>query len=202
MNIKNARIVKTCVFYFIGYISQVVVLEKQDIFSDLITMGKIGDLCEIKEEMEFQWKIEDFYQLCRENEIDTCYESSKFYFSGTCWELWIYPNGETKYNTRGWIGLYLVRMSTGSPVTVDFSLGLKAVDGKTECNGTIKYEYVFNKSNGRYGYYKFISRSTLMERKSKLCPSDNLTVICSLKSSKRNADPGKLFIISIAFLGI
>lgn len=167
-------------------------------------MGKIGDLCQIKEEIGYEWKIGNFYQLLGETQIiDTCYESPKFCFSGACWEIWIYLNGETKYKTSGWIGLYLVKMSTGSPVTVDFSLGLKTIDGKTDSNLTTTYEYVFNKSNGRYGWYRFISRSSLMEKKSKLCPSDDLTVICFLKGSERNVDSGKIFIIlTIGFLSI
>lgn len=156
-------------------------------------MAKIGNVREYPGETTFEWEIMDFLSLS--NKIDIHYESPKFYFSGTSWQIWIYPNGEdTDYKSDGWIGIYIIRTSTGSPVSVNYTLGLKTVDGNKDpfiCNTK-----VFHEKDSGTGASQFISRSVLMGKKSVLTPSDVLTVTCTLKNSESININGKSFILA------
>lgn len=156
-------------------------------------MAKIGNVREYPGEVTFEWEIKDFFSLS--NEKDIWYESPKFYFSGTSWQIWIYPNGEeTEYKSNGWISIYIMRMSTGSRVSMHYSFGFKTVVGRKDIlkSGTA----VFDKRANGTGHTKFISKSMLMEKKAELTPSDVLTVICTLKNSESNNVNGKSFILA------
>lgn len=151
-------------------------------------MSQIGNLREYPGEITFEWEIVDFFSLS--NEKDIHYESPRFCFSGASWQIWLYPNGEeTRCKSNGWIGLYITRKSSGSPVSLNYSLGFKTFDGRKDpfSSGT----KVFCEKGSGFGASKFISRSVFMEKKSELTPSDVLTVICILKTSEPNIVNGK-----------
>lgn len=156
-------------------------------------MANTGDLCETKAEVTFEWKIKEFYSLSQE--INYHYDSNTFHFSGISWEIWIYPNGQAEYSSDGWIGLYIKRISTGYPVTVNYSLSLKSAGGKN--NPSTTSTNVFAEKYHGWGRAQVISRSDLVERKSDLTPSDTLTVICTLKNSQSNAVSSKCAVLII-----
>lgn len=93
-------------------------------------MAEIGDLCETPGEITMEWKIKEFSSL--NQEVDERYESPKFYFSGASWKILICPNGESHYKSNDWLSLYVKRMSNGSPLTLDISLGLKKNNGQND----------------------------------------------------------------------
>lgn len=155
-------------------------------------MAEIGGLSEIGGEVTFEWKIEAFSSLAVE--IDTFYNSPKFYFSNASWNLKIYPNGEKEHETEGSIGLYLMKKSSDSPVTLNYTIGLKTVDGKKEANQN--YTYIFHHKDWGYGRRNLISRSDLLNKKSELLPSDVLTITCTMKNNEPKDVTGKSFMIT------
>lgn len=116
-------------------------------------------------------------------EIDKHYESPKFYFCGASWTIRFYPNGETQDESNGWLSLYVVRKSSGSPVTLDYSLGFKSIDGENDVLETSTND--FHEKEDGWGK-SIILKTVLIEKKPELIPSDILTVVCSLKNKKRN----------------
>ena len=139
-------------------------------------MEATGELCETEADVNFEWKIKDFHSLS--TETGTHYDSPLFYCSGIAWEIWIYPNSD-EIEADGWIGLYLVRSSTGYPETLDFSMCFKSNNGKKD--PSLSSTSTFDRKFRGWGSVKFISRSKLLERKSDLMPSGILTVICTIK---------------------
>lgn len=144
-------------------------------------MEKIGDLSETKGEITIEWRIKDFSSL--HHEIGKHYESPKFYFCGASWTIWLYPNGDTE-ESKDWLSLYVVRKSNGSPVTLDYTLGLKSIDKKNDVLLTDTDD--FHGIDYGWGMREVILKTELMNKKSELLPSDILTVICSLKNKERN----------------
>lgn len=156
------------------------------------SMATIGNIFEYPGEIKFEWEISDFFSLSKEKDI--FYKSPKFYFSGASWRLWIFPNGEeTRYKSNDGIGIYIIRTSTGSPISLNFTLGLKTISGniKEFCRSAD----IFYDSQFLTGHNKFIKRSMLLENKSELIPSGVLTIICILKNSGPNNVDGKSFIL-------
>lgn len=147
-----------------------------------------GTVCEIRGEIVFEWKIKNFFRLSEE--IDKYYMSPKFYFCGASWQMWLYPNGQTRHNSEKWIGLYLQKMSNGAPVTVDFSFSLKTLDGETYVDES-SFRDDFVEMDVGVGIDKLISRLELIEKKCQLAASEDLIVICILKNSERNSVSGK-----------
>lgn len=145
-------------------------------------MEEIGDVCKTRGEITIEWRIKEFSQL--NQEIDKRYASPKFYFSGASWAIRLHPNGETQYKSNGWLSLYVIRQSSGSPVTLEFSFRFKSIDGKNDSLVTSTRD--FNKKEDGWGSNKIILKSALMERKSEFLPSDILTVVCTLKNKERN----------------
>lgn len=145
-------------------------------------MGKIGDISETKGKITIEWRIKNFSSL--QHEIDVWYESPNFYFSGASWSIVLYPNGETQYESNGWLGLYLMRWSSGSPVTLDYTLGLRSIDNKNDVLITDTAD--FHENEDGWGMRKVILKTELMDRKSELLPSDILTVVYSLKNKEPN----------------
>lgn len=157
-------------------------------------MEKIGVLSEIPGERLIEWKVKNFFSL--RDEINTRYDSPNFQLFGISWNLRVYTNGAT--GIEGWIGLYLARMSSGSPITLEFSSILKSTDTNKH-HGKTSIAAVFDKVHVGRGYGKLILRSTLMERKADLAPSDEITIICILNTTapvifSPTATTGKLYI--------
>ena len=152
-------------------------------------MRTIGDVSERPGEVIFEWRIKDFFSLAAE--INACFKSPKFYFSGASWEIQIYPNGESDNESQGWIGLYVMRKSIGLPLLLTYSLDLKAIDDKTHFG--IRNKRIFDEKDVGYGWSKIISRTSLEEKKSELMPLGTLTVICILKCDEFTSVGGKLY---------
>lgn len=142
-------------------------------------MEKIGDLSEISGERIIEWKVKDYFSL--RDAIDASYESPDFHFFGITWFLRLYPNGHTSDGSAGWIGIYLNRLSSGSPVTLDYWFTLKSTD-RSKDHAVKAIESIFAKQNTGKGFNKLISRSVLIDRKADLVPSDEITIICTLKN--------------------
>lgn len=154
-------------------------------------MAKIGDLCEIGGEVIFEWKIKDFLSLPEEKNV--FYYSSMFYFTDASWNLKIYPFGGEENHSEAYIGLYLMKRSYSRPLSVNYTMGLKTVEGKED--PIHKFTFVFDKKDSGYGTFKLISRSALLEKKSELASSDTLTVVCTLKHNESKDTKGNKFII-------
>lgn len=155
-------------------------------------MEIIGELSEFSVE----WTIKEFFSLPAEK--DRFYESPVFSFADTFWRLRIYPNGRKKdiakdgtvINSEGFIGLYLFRASSGPPINLHFSLGLKTLDEKV--SPMRNFSYNFEMTQG-FGNFKILNRSTLLKIKSRLVPSGVLTVVCKMKYPKTSDLSSKSF---------
>lgn len=140
-------------------------------------MEKIGDLSEIRGERIIEWKVKDFFALS-----DVRYHSPDFNFLGVSWNLRLCPNGESINGSEGWISLYLMRISAGYSLALDYSLALKSTDINKNYVEKITASVFDKKDNGR-GRAKLILRSALMERKADLVPSGEITIICTLENT-------------------
>ena len=150
-------------------------------------MESIGRVNKIQRELDIEWKIPNFYSLTGEN--DRNYSSPSFFFAGALWHMRIYPNGHRVYNSTGYIGLFLWRKSPGRPICLDYSFGVKTVDGRKDREKHLTS--VFKEVGKGYGNSKCLSRSELQERESELMSSDGLTVFFTLKRSESTEDSGK-----------
>lgn len=156
--------------------------------TDSNLMEDIGDVCEIRGEVTFEWQVKDFSSLSEKNKY---YTSSKFYFCGASWLLKLFPNGmPEEERTDGWIGVFLIKTSSDTSVTLDYSLGLKTIDKKIDSE--VDISHVFDRKNSGRGIPKLLQRSILFEKKSNLLLlSDTLTVICTTKNSDSTDVTGK-----------
>lgn len=166
-------------------------------------MTEIGEVYESRAELVIDWKIKDFSSLSQE--INVRYHSPKFYFSGSSWKIRIYPNGQTKIRSRGWIDLYLVKTSNPANIVLEYSFALRTVNGKPYW--TKAGMSFFEEANCGWGNDKYILRSDVMKKESELIPSDILTVTCTLMNNEPSPVNGKSYIIVglcnevISFLG-
>lgn len=159
-------------------------------------MATIGEVNQILWKFVIQWKIKDIFSLSSKE--DEFWLSPSFSFANTSWCLRIYPNGQSKAplndgqmeDSIGYIGIYLLKISSGPPIHMNYLLGLKTVDKKIE----FKFHQTYNfKEMGGFGRHKFISRSKLLEKKSELMPCDVLTLICKVKHPELAAIASKFF---------
>lgn len=141
-------------------------------------MEVVGEINEIPKEFAIEWKIREFSSLSPK--VDEFYVSPIFHFADASWLLQIYLNGQRKgplksgglINSEGYIDLFLCRICSGNPITLDFDLGFKSLDGKSS---TVRH---FTRTFTRvefFGGYKFISRSSLLKMK------PELTAVCRIK---------------------
>lgn len=153
-------------------------------------MATIGD---VSEEWVFvaEWKIKDFLSVSNIDNEFLC--SPLFSFANASWYMRLYPNGITRINLAdgqetnsiGYIDIHLCRSSPGPPISLEFSLGLKTVDGKFD--PARHYTYLFRKT-GKLGSLRFFKRSVLLEMQNEFIPSGVLTLICKMK----HPEPAKI----------
>lgn len=124
-----------------------------------------------------QWKISNFSSLSGEN--SNFYVSPSFNFYGESWYLRLYPNGRQLIKSVGCIGLYLMRETSLSAINIEYTLGLKRLNGKKYLEHFRTNVYK-DKGEG-YGVHNCIFRSEVFDRKSDLLPADVLTVFCNLQ---------------------
>lgn len=147
----------------------------------------IGEVKKIPTEYDIEWSIQNFFSLSKE--CNNYYYSPPFSFEGTSWYFQIFPNGN---KVSGVVSLYLYRDSANPPIRLEYTFGIKTLNGKKD---SVKYiSYVFQKAHQGYGEQSFLLRSNLLERKSDLMPADVLTIVCSLKNPKSNGDISKSYV--------
>lgn len=117
------------------------------------------------------------------------FSSPSFFFAGALWHLRIYPNGHRIYNSVGYVGLFLWRKSPGNAISLDYSFGVKTLDGKKVREKHLTS--VFREAGKGYGNAKCLSRSELQERESELISSEGFTVFFTLKCSESTEDASK-----------
>lgn len=156
-------------------------------------MEEVERTGEIQEELNIEWRIEDFISLLEEH--NKFHTSFSFSFAGHSWCMRIYPNGCEEQKSVGYIGLYLRRNSFGPAIKMNFSLGLKTFDGEKDPE---KYcVHTFQKIDEGCGSIKLLSKSELLQRKSDLLPADILTVFCSLMHEKSTENESKSLVFKI-----
>lgn len=156
-------------------------------------MKMVGYICEIEGKLTIEWKIKHLFSLY--DKINSYYKSPEFHFLGNSWELHLYPNGQTKTESVGWIGVYLKKISSGSSVTLDYSLDVKSTE-RTDDYCFNATSSVFDDGHRGRGYHKIISRSVLMDKKSELSHSNEITIICTMKNCPQNDVAGNSYITS------
>lgn len=166
-------------------------LRSEDLRPDMEEIDRMG---EIQEELNIEWRIEDFISLLEEK--NKIYTSFTFTFASHSWCMRIYPNGREEQKSIGYIGLYLRRNSFGPAIRMHFSLGLKTFDGERDPEK--HYMHTFRKIDEGCGSIKLLSKSKLLQRKSDLLPADILTVFCSLTNQKSTENESKSFVFKIS----
>ena len=122
----------------------------------------------------FEWRIENFFDLSE----DDRYFSPSFVFNNTSWSLGIDPNGDRGNHSVGYIDLRLVKNPGDFPISVEFSLALKAANGKRILERHCIEN--FGESLDRHISHRIITRSELVRRESELVPSGVLTVVFTM----------------------
>ena len=119
----------------------------------------IGELKGIKDDLELEWQISDFFNLSDEQNIS--YKSPVFDFAGAPWYIKLYPNGHNTKDSIGSIDCYLIKVETNHSVTLQYEFGLKKIDGKIdkECRATHAFP---EKADGR-GCTRLISRVNFLK---------------------------------------
>lgn len=130
---------------------------------------------------KYEWKICNFFSYSGK---DSKYRSPNFHLSNSAWYIQINPNGKTAFNSTEYVSLFLYRDTDSttdtSPVTVDFSIGIKTVNNAIV--NELKATHTFN-VNDDWGWHEFIEKSLLLRTKSEMVPSDILTIICCVETN-------------------
>lgn len=153
-------------------------------------MTTIGEIKKIKKEfdLDIEWNIKNFLSLSKKDGYFAW--SDGFVFNDQTWVLVIYPNGASWDNSQGYISLGLCR-SIGPEIRQEFFLSLKAVNGKNDYERHCTEMFQDLKA---HVIPQFISRPELTRQESELLPSDVLTVICTMKSSKSTKNESKFYV--------
>lgn len=156
-------------------------------------MDSIGEVKRIpKTTCEFEWSIPDFSSLSKNDEF---YLSPPFSFAGKSCNLSIAPNGFKSLKSVGYIGLYLIRRNPDVCFSPEVFFSIKTSDGEIHQERLYeKYDRKFHDDLESFGIYRYLLRSELLKRKSKLLPADVLTVVCTVKYSKSTENTGKSLI--------
>lgn len=112
-------------------------------------------------------------------QVDKVFRSPDFFFSNGTWYLKIYPYGQTKHNSEGWIGVYLVKKNSfTSEHFVIYTLGIKKVNGTDYDSFT--FEDNFGKNGTGIGTPKFMTKYALVENRDLIAPDGTMTFFCNL----------------------
>ena len=152
-------------------------------------MATIGKVHDVPKELNFEWRINDFFSLSEK--VGESYSSPSFLLAGEFWYFRIYPNGKSEIYS-GFVSVFLMRKLKKPTISMEWSFSLKSCDKKRIHEST--HKYAFDTSGNGCGAGEFLERSMLSEKKSELVPSGSLTIICTVESySKSTDDAGKLF---------
>jgi len=115
---------------------------------------------EIQEEGLYEWKIEDWNQISKENEK----YSPEFYVYGNKWSLLIHPNGNDKNNYE-YISLYFVKVNKDNDCSVHIPVRSVFFVRNYYDYSNIHYESLpiqyYNKNNNNWGYTILIKTSEI-----------------------------------------
>lgn len=138
---------------------------------DSATDAMIGEVAEVEEAGVVEWTVRDFFSL--PVRVGDRYVSPPFPLHGARWRFAMLPNGEKKHESEGYIDVHFRRDSSGSPIQLSFSFGLKTSKGELakETHATRYFEEQFNS----FGCLRFLKRYVLRERKFELAPLGHLT---------------------------
>lgn len=148
-------------------------------YAPIIDMAATGKMRYITKEFNFEWQIEDYF-----SHISSC-RSPSFSFAGELWHFWIYPSGQSNLNSQECVCLYLYRETSGPPISLSWSWGLKTFDGKIDHEEQCKRVLV---NTMPHGTIRFVNRYTLKEKKSELVPYDVLTIVFTVECCSRSND--------------
>lgn len=149
--------------------------------------GMIGKVKETSCSLTVEWEISNFFALSEA--VDVYYVSPVFYFSDTLWYLKMFPNGQSKYDCKGHIGIYLMRTESGpTSKSVWYKLSVKKSGGKQI--ETAETKDAFDRKKG-WGVQTFLQRSTLIDKLPELASSGSLTFVCSLRHDASHVIDGK-----------
>lgn len=147
----------------------------------MTAIGEVNTISNVlQSEHEIEWKISNFSSLS--NGTDNFYESPSFSFADESWYLRVRPNGDVSKGSVGSVGLYLMKSSTGPPIKMTYTLGLKSFKGEKDSEFHRTYNFILGDAG--YGVHGCIVKSELLERMSDLMPTDVLTLFCNLKYPK------------------
>lgn len=136
---------------------------------------------------DIEWQIPEFSNLTED------ISSPTFSFAGAFWCLRIYLNCHKNHYRGRDLGLFLRRKSSGSPISLDFSLGLKTMEGKKDPE--VHRSHIFREAEKGFGIPSCISATELMvARRSELLPSNILTVFCTLRYPESVEDESKSYV--------
>lgn len=125
----------------------------------------------------FEYKIHNYFSM--PEQVDKVFRSPDFFFSNGTWYLKIYPYGQTKHNSEGWIGVYLVKKNSfTSEHFVIYTLGIKKVNGTDYDSFT--FEDNFGKNGTGIGTPKFMTKYALVENRDLIAPDGTMTFFCNL----------------------
>lgn len=148
----------------------------------------IGELKGIKDGMEVEWIINDFFKFAENSDVK--YSSPSFDFGGETWCMWIYPNTLKPKDTVGQVKCFLIKYKSNSSIMVTYKLGLKKRDGNMD--EKCSYTSTFKEEETGYGCKSIISKSELLERKSDLAPNNVVTIICKISREEFSIVSSKL----------
>lgn len=159
-------------------------------------VGKVNDLAK---EFNFEWKIDNFFSLSKED--GKSYDSPMFSFADESWYLTVYPNGDPYDSAVGYISVYLFSPDPQF-INLSWSFGIKTFDGKKVHEEHHTFVFGEDDTTG-YGSEKLLKRCTLLERKSELVPSNILTIVLTVDYfSKSRDDAGKVLLKQLKYLTI
>lgn len=143
----------------------------------------------------FEWQIPEFAPSDLPDDIS----SPTFSFAGAFWCLRMYLNcqrkGDIGFGMNDDIGLFLRRKSSGSPISLDFSLSLKTKDGGEYQK--VHRSHIFREAEKEFGVPSWIAYEGIeFSRSTGLLPSNSLTVLCTLRyfESEAEEDESKSYV--------
>lgn len=162
--------------FIISKVNQVLQMNKD---SEKLEEGELSD--ESFEFKEITWKISNALSL--PDSVDYKVQSQTFSFAGATWKLLMFPNGQTKYNSKGYIDLMFVRLNSRFPEhSLFYKLCFKTVDGKEfdsiSDNGKITTDFC------RCGVINYLKKSKVLDEKERIIQNGVLTIMCQMRSKK------------------
>lgn len=147
--------------------------------ADELEEGELLD--ESFEFKEITWKVSNALSL--PDSVDYKVQSKNFSFAGATWRLLMYPYGQTKYKTAGYIDLNIERLYSRFPEqTVFYKYSFKTVDGKESdsFSGTIKC----NRTVSSISVVGFLIKSKFIDKKDIIVKDGVLTILCEMRVKK------------------